>query len=273
LAKRASSDDGNILGVETYVQIPGVCGWSVGLEYRPRPLAVRSVDIQLRVATSSGDDSPVGASDGGPDVSRRAGRLVSGGCLQGYAGNASKSQGVAANLVVDGELVAAETGSAAVLVSQHVLSVADLSYDRHSGSSGVDGVGDVVDDGAPCLAAIGRYLMNHLLAIPRVSLRRGESRVGATQRETARFPAYLVAVVAHELVVVHHKERLPDGGFTVVGFLTANESHCDVPLTSRLVNTYGNTPIGDMRDECPSKSAIDHMLMKPSKSRPSSPAP
>ena len=175
LAECPSSNDGDILCVETNVQIPTVCGRCVGLEHRPRSLPIRSVDVQLGVATSSGDNSPVDASDGRPDVRRRAGRLISAGSLQGNTGYASESQGVATDLVVNGELVAAETGSATVLVSHHVLSVADLSHDRHSGSSGVNGVGDIIDNSAPCLATVGGYLVNHLLAIPRVSLRYGES--------------------------------------------------------------------------------------------------
>jgi hypothetical protein len=170
LTERPSSDDGNILGVESNIQVPSVSSGCIGLEDRPRSLPISSVDIQVGIAAGAGYDRPIDTSDRGPDMGRRAGRLISSGGLQRYTSDAAKGQGVAADLVVDGELVAAKSRTAAVLVGHHVLSVTNLSDDRHPRSSSIHRVSDVVDNSAPGLATVRGDLVNHLLAVSGISL-------------------------------------------------------------------------------------------------------
>ena len=169
LPKLSSSDDGDILGVESDVQVSRVSGGRVGLEHRPRPFSVLAVDVQLGIASGADDDRPIGTSHRGPDVARRSLGYVPIGRLDRSPLHTVERQRVLGDLVVHGELVIAVIGTTTVFVGHHVRTGREFVDDGHSRSGGVGGVSDIVDNGAPVLAVRGD-LVDHLLTIGRVSL-------------------------------------------------------------------------------------------------------
>lgn len=214
-----SGDDGDILGVESDVQVSRVSGGRVGLEHGPRSFSVLAVDVQLGIASGADDDRTIGTSHRGPDVARRSLGYVPVGRLDRSPLHAVERQRVLGDLVVHGELVIAVIGTTTVFVGHHVRTGREFVDDGHSRSGSVGRVSDVVDHCAPVLP-VGSNLVDHLLAIGRISLQAGKRRqLFVLGREITSRLAYLVAVVAYELSVVHHKERLPDGGLAVVGEL------------------------------------------------------
>jgi hypothetical protein len=172
LPELTSGDDGDILGVEADVQVSGVSGRRVGLEHGPRSFSVLAVDVQLGIASGADDDRPIGTSHRGPDVARRSLGYVPIGRLDRSPLHAVERQRVLGDLVVHGELVIAVIGTTTVFVGHYVRTGRELVDDGHSGSSGVGGVPDVVDDSAPVLA-VGGDLVDHLLTVSRVALKEG----------------------------------------------------------------------------------------------------
>jgi hypothetical protein len=169
LPKLTPGDDGDVLGVESDVQVSRVSSGRVGLEHSPRSFSVLAVDVQLGIASGADDDRTIGTSHRGPDVARRSLGHVPIGGLDRSPLNAVERQRVFRDLVVHGELVIAVIGTTTVFVGHHVRTGREFVDDGHSRSGGVSGVSDVVDDGAPVLA-VGGDLVNHLLTIGRVSL-------------------------------------------------------------------------------------------------------
>lgn len=166
---------------------------SVGLrssELDPRVLSTKVlVDKDLALTSSADNDATVGTTDRAPDNSRRADGA---GALVGNESDvlgSSKVERVGAQAVVDAAAV-----SAAGLVNEDVLAVGEESNARHTRTSVVVAVSNVVDESGPA-DEVGGGLVRKLLTMLGVSL---------------------VGVVAHELLLVDHHVRLPNRSQAVV---------------------------------------------------------
>ena len=211
-----TSHNKQLLLILQHAQVPGV---SRLLRRRNRnPVASTQTLVNENISAAGGrnDNSTVLAANRAPLDVRRAKRNNTIGSDDGKTDSGAELLGRRRDLVVYGELVrgVAAVGSAAVLVRHDVLSVRQQGDGRHARAVSVGRVLDVVDNRAPFLE-VGGGLVHHLLAVLGVAL---------------------VGVVADQLVLVEHKERLPDGGQAVVG--------------------AGLAAGGDVRDELPGLAAV-----------------
>jgi len=90
-------------------------------------------------------------------------------CDNRIARAVTEGERVRGDLVIGGELVAAEAGGAAVFVGSNPRAVGELGGGEHAGAGVVVGVGDGVDDWGP-VAEVTAGLVDEFLAVGGVSL-------------------------------------------------------------------------------------------------------
>lgn len=220
--KNTTAHNEQLLSVLQHTQVASVVLLLASRDPDPgrASLAETPVNVDVTASARADNDGAVLAAIWGPDIVGRAlgDRAVGGDEL--VVLSRIELLGVGGEAVKERELVVRAVGwAAAILVCHDVLAVGQEGDGGHARAVGVARVTDVIDDGTP-VDAVGGGLVDHLLAVCSV--------------------VALVGVIADELLLVQHQERLPNGSETVVGSGFASSSNVGdelpcVALVSRSV--------------------------------------